>query len=418
MLAGALLVSWLSAAHAAHADLGDDIARLKRAFAEQLRAEPLRLRLIERGEVTPFVLPPWALDAQRGECTSVVLLAPAPTQFVVHLQPWQGLPSTFASRAGAFQLTRCGRDRISLLQVLVEMRSPRAVIHAYVAVGAAPPAALVSTLPERDTGPEAPPGDPGPSPPRAPLAERLRRAEESAKNAGATATETALLASDGQVTLELERGCHRLLVTGTEPAPSYALSLAETDASKSDGQVALGQRELFEPNASGDVQHELCTARARRLVVSLDTSTQRVERQLSVAHFPLPAGLPGRFGPEVAERLVVALGKSAAPRKLGTLVFTTLGVQGRTPLPRALLPQTCYLAAATVLHGRAQAISLGVRAGASNAEATDTDAMPEPHVGFCTGRSGQVELDVEARGLGLSWLFFLFQMGPARPEAL
>ena len=40
-----------------------------------------------------------------------------------------------------------------------------------------------------------------------------------------------------------------------------------------------------------------------------------------------------------------------------------------------------------------------------------------PHLGFCTGHNGQVELDVEARGLGLSWLFFLFQVGPARPEA-
>ena len=418
MLASALVFSWLSAAPAAYADLGDDIARVKRAFAGQLRVEPLRFRLIERGEVTPFELPPWALDAKRGECTTVVLLAPAPTQFVVHLQPWQGQTHTFASRAGAFQLTRCGQDRIGLLQLLVEMRSPRAVVHAYVAVGSAPPAPLVSTLPERETGPEAPPGDPGVAPARAPLAERLRGFEESAHNAGASATEAALLASVGPVTLELERGCHRLLVTGADPAPSYALSLTESDRAESKADVEVGQEELLEPNSSGDVPHELCTARARRLVVVLAAGTQRVERQLRVAHFPLPGGLPGRFGPEVAERLVVALGKSAAPRKLGTLVLTTLGVQGRTPLPRLLLPQTCYLAAATVLHGSAQAISLAVRAGASNAEATNTEAMPEPHVGFCTGRSGQVEFDVEARGLGLSWLFFLFQMGPARPEAL
>ena len=380
---------------------------MKRAFAEQTRSELLRFRFMERGEITPVVLPPWALDAGRGECTTVTLLSPTPTQFVVHVHPWQGLPHTFASRAGAFQLTRCGKERISLLQILVEMRSPRAVVYPYVAVGSSPPAHLVSTLPERDAGPDAAPGDPGPAPPREPLAERLRRFEERANNAGASATETALLPSQGYVRLALEPGCHRLLATGRDGAPRYTLLLSENDDE---------QAERLEASVNGDVQHELCTARPRRLLVSVEARGDDPERRLDVAHFPLPSGLPGRFGPEVAERLVTALGKSAAPRRLGTLVSTTLGAQGRTPLPRSLLPQTCYLAAATVLHGSAQAISLGVRAGASNAEATNSDSAPDPHLGFCTGRSGQVELDVEARGLGLTWLFFLFQMGPARPE--
>jgi hypothetical protein len=380
---------------------------VKRAFAEQTRSELLHFRFMERGEITPVVLPPWALDAERGECTTIALLSPVSTQFVVHLHPWESLPHTFASRAGAFQLTRCGKDRISLLQVLVEMRSPRAVVHPYVAVGPTPPAQLVSTLPERDAGLEAAPGDPGPAPPRSPLAARLQSFHERAKNGGASATETALLPSQGYVRLALEPGCHRLLATGRDGAPRYALLLSENDDD---------QPQRLEASINGDVQHELCTARARRLLVSVEAHGDDPERQLGVAHFPLPSGLPGRFGPDIAERLVTALGMTAAPRRLGTLVSTTLGAQGRTPLPRALLPQTCYLAAATVLHGSAQSVSLGVRAGASNAEATGSDSAPYPHLGFCTGRSGQVELDVEARGLGLSWLFFLFQMGPARPE--
>jgi hypothetical protein len=387
--------------------LGDDLSRVRRALAEQTRSEPLQFRFMERGEITPVVLPPWTLDAGRGECTTVTLLSPAPTQFVVHLHPWEDLLHTFASRAGAFQLTRCGKQRSSLLQILVEMRSPRAVVYPYVAVGPSPPAPLVSTLPARDTGPEAAPGAPGPVPPRAPLAERLHRFQERAKNAGASATETALLPSEGYVRLALAPGCHRLLATGRDGAPRYTLRLSENDDD---------QPEQLEASLNGDVQHELCTARARRLSVSVEARGDDPERQLGVAHFPLPDGLPARFGPEVVERLVTALGKTAAPRRLGTLVSTTLGAQGRTPLPRSLLPQTCYLAAAAVLHGSAQAISLGVRAGARNAEANRSDSAPHPHVGFCTGRSGQVELHVEARGLGLSWLFFLFQMGPARPE--
>jgi hypothetical protein len=407
MLARALLFASLFVAAPTRADLGSDLSRVKLAFAEQTRSERLRFRFMERGEITPVVLPPWTLDAKRGECTTVMLLSPVPTHFVVHLHPWEGLPHTYASRAGAFQLTRCGKDRISLLQILVEMRSPRAVVHPYVAVGTSPPAHLVSTLPERDTGPEAVPGDPGPAPPRLPLAARRQSFDERAKNAGADATESAFLPSQGYVRLALEPGCHRLLATGRDGAPRYTLLLSENEDD---------QPQRLEASANGDVQHELCTARARRLLVSVEARGDDPERQLGIAHFSLPSGLPGRFGPEVAERLVTALGKTAAPRRLGTLVSTTLGAQGRTPLPRSLLPQTCYLAAATVLHGSAQALSLGVRAGANDAEATSSDSAPDPHLGFCTGRSGQVELDVEARGLGLSWLFFLFQMGSARPE--
>jgi hypothetical protein len=42
--------------------------------------------------------------------------------------------------------------------------------------------------------------------------------------------------------------------------------------------------------------------------------------------------------------------------------------------------------------------------------------MPGPRLGFCTGKVGRVELDVEARGLGMAWLLSLFQMGRAKPE--
>jgi hypothetical protein len=378
------------------------------ALADQARAELLRFRLMERGDIVPIVAPPWALDSARGECTTLVLLSLPSTQFVVHAHPWQGLQRTFASAAGAFQLTRCGKERISLLQVFVEMRSPRAVVHPLAAVGPAAPVPLVQTLPQRETGPEAPSAEPGPLPEREPLEERLRRFQERARNAGASSTESALLPAHGYVRLALAPGCHRLLATGQDGSPPYQLLLAEND----DGPV-----ERLPASPRGDVQHELCTALGRPLRVSLETSPVDAERRLGVAHFPLPSGLPGRFGPEVAELLLSALGKSLAPRRLGPLVSSTLGAQGRTPLPRTLLPQTCYLAAAVVLRGTSQAVSLGVRAGAMNAEATSSDPALGPHVGFCTGRSGQVELDVEARGLGLSWLLSVFQMGPARPES-
>jgi hypothetical protein len=293
------------------------------------------------------------------------------------------------------------------MDVLVEMRSPRAVLHSLVAVGDRAPASLSSVLPERDTGPAAPPVDPGPAPPRESLTERLARFEEASRNAGANQVETSLLPAEGYLRLQLAPGCHRLLATGKDGSPGYTLLLAESDDEKP---------ERFEASEDGDVSHELCTARARRFLVSLETTPLEAERRLSVAHFALPEGLPARFGPEVVERLAAALGGVKAPRKVGTVVSVTLGAQGRTPLPRSLIPQTCYVAAAIVLHGAPQAISLGVRAGATNAEATTSAEEPGPHLGFCTGPSGQAELDVEARGLGLSWLFFLFRAGPAQVQ--
>ena len=131
--------------------MGDDLARVRRQLAPQAQSEAQRPRLLERGEVVPLSLPPWALDAARGECTTLVLLAPVPTQFLLHVHPWPGLPSAFASSAGALELTRCGRARASLLQAAVEMRSPRAVLHTVVSVGAQAPAQLIDSLPERSS---------------------------------------------------------------------------------------------------------------------------------------------------------------------------------------------------------------------------------------------------------------------------
>jgi hypothetical protein len=274
-------------------------------------------------------------------------------------------------------------------------------------VGSEAPAPLAKTLPERDAGAAAPVGDPGPEPEREPLAERLRRFDESERNAGATSTELAPLRSQGYLRFMLDPGCHRLLATGDDGGPPYALLLAQNDEDTP---------ERIDPDERGDARHELCTTRARRLLVAVETPANAPERKLAVAHFGLPSGLPTRFGPDVADRLLQALGGATAPRRLGALVSATLGAQGRTPLPRTLLPQTCYLSAATSVHGAAQALSIGARVGATNAEATASEGAPGPHLSFCTGQSGQVDLDVEARGLGTAWMFFLFQMGPARPE--
>lgn len=406
LLAGTLGLLLLLLAPQAHADLGRDLERARQALAGQLQSDALRPRLLERDDITPLALPPWALDPSRGDCTTLIVLAPVPTQFLLHVHPWPGLPSALGSSAGALQLTRCGRERVSLLQVLVEMRSPRAVVHTLVAVGSSTPVPLIETLPERDTGLQAPLGEPGPAPPREPLAERFKRFERGAHQAGAEAVETRSLPRLGRLRLSLLPGCHQLLASRDDDSP-YRLELREVEDEKP---------RRIEPSEQGDIREELCAARERSIWLSLERDVGDGDVKLAIARFPLPSGLPGRFGPEVAERLARALGGSAAPRRLGPLVSATLGAQGRTPLPRALLPKTCYLAAVTALHGDARALSLGVQSGSSVAEATSTLGMPGPRLGFCTGKDGRVDLDVEARGLGMAWLLSLFQMGRAQPE--
>ena len=355
----------------------------------------------------PIVVPPWALDPSRRGCTTLALLGPARTHFVLHVGPGRGMAGgVYPSNGGAVLATRCGADRFTLLNVLLEMRSPRAVVSALIGLTEEPPPPLAALLPERDSGPAAGLGDPGAEPPRELPAESLRRFERQAASDGASAVREEPLPAERAVVVQLEPGCHRLLTTTPDPGTPYALLIRERENERP---------ERFQSSATGEVSHEVCAARRRPLTLSIEASGVSVERRAALAHFSLPEGLPTRFGSEVTERLATALGGSAAPKRLGLLVSVSMGAQGLTLLPRELLPATCYVAVAIVLHGDARALSLGARAEGWPREANSRPPTKGPRLGFCTGSSGQVDLEVEARGLGVAWLFALFRTGPAAP---
>jgi hypothetical protein len=297
---------------------------------------------------------------------------------------------------------------VALLQVRVEMRSPRALVHSLLAIGNAAPPELTTTLPARNAGAPAASVNPGPAPDREKLAVRLQRFESGALTSGALGSESLRVASSGQAQVTLAPGCHRLLASGEAPSAPAALLLSENDDEQEPLRLAADD--------SGDARGEVCTVRTRRFRVALEAGEADLDKTLVIAHYEPPSGLPERFGPELGERLLQALGGSRAPRRLGTLALATLGAQGLTPLPRQLLPGTCYVAAVVTVHGSAQALSLGVRAGATNGEASVSGNEPGTHLSFCTDKSGQTELEVEARGLGVAWLVTLFQMGPAHVE--
>ncbi len=289
------------------------------------------------------------------------------------------------------------------MQVAVEMRSPRAVVHALVAVGAERPPPLETTLPARDTGPLAAEAAPAPARPREPLAERLRRFETKARLDGGRALEALPLLPGRPERLALGVGCHRLLASTAEPG---AFRLVLRDASEREPR-------RLEAAEGADVSQELCFARERSLLVEIEAPDPKSEVTLASARFPLPTGLPGRFGPQIAERLTETLGASVAPGRLGLLVSTSIGAQGHTHLPRALPPGSCYLAAVVPLHGEPSSLALGVSAGAWSGEAASTVTGLGTKLAFCVDRTGQADLDVEARGLGVAWLLLLFRAAPA-----
>lgn len=400
-LALALALASSALAPRAHADLGDDLTRLERALRAQGKVERGKPRLLERGELLPLVLPGWALELGDSQCTTVYVLGPIQTHFVLHVGLAPGVSDPHPSSAGAVSLTRCGRERLALVNIVVEMRSPRVVLHSLIGTSSSAPPPLSALLPERDSGVAAAPGEPGTAPARAPVNARLRAFETRELAAGALSVESEPLVTGSPVRVGLEPGCYRLRVWSGDSSTRYVL-LARSRESD--------EPERFFPSEGGDVDAELCTLRARPLLLALDAPLGPGERVLGIARYALPEGLPMRFGPDTAERLARALGATEAPRRLGSLVSASLGAQGLTPLPRALLPGSCYLAVATLIHGESQGLSLAVRGAGLTKEALGDASGSGPRLAFCTGASGKTLFEVEARGLGVAWLFALFQV--------
>ncbi len=185
------LSAFLNAAPA-RADLDSDVTRLAAAWrAREAEVRGYPPHLLERGETKLLFLPEEATSSKLPGCTTVAVLGAVSTSFVLRFAPPRRRSQRSGGEwprvavAGIAEVTRCGDTRGSLSRLVVEMRSPRAVLEVVVARSLAPLSAVDAVLPQRNPGPVAQPIASGPRPMLGPLSVRAKAIEAAARRRGA-----------------------------------------------------------------------------------------------------------------------------------------------------------------------------------------------------------------------------------------
>lgn len=406
----------LAASGRASATLADDARRLVEVWTPLGRVEQLRPRLASRGDILPVPLPSWATNTQAQGCTSVVFIASPSISFAVQVMRG-GETEPRASQVGWAQLTRCGARRNELRSVLIEMRSPRGVLETLVAGASAPLPSVAQALAHRDPGPRSRAGDAGRAPVPPPLESRALAWEAQAKRDGATDIERRLLsASTGEgplARMELGEGCHRFSALGlsTEAGdPPRDLDLFLRGEAAPD----LARQDQSE---NSDAEITLCVGAVAPVKLGVLGLASAEPALLQHARFPLPRGLPERWGSSVRARFGDAFFRRRFSSQRNEPIYESLGIAGRTTLPLELELETCYVAAASVIQGNAKAFSL--EATPSDREASTDGANTDDAavvVAFCTGDDGFARLRIEANGASVAWLAALWRIGRQAPE--
>jgi hypothetical protein len=400
----------------AHADLASDVRALSSARAEYGAVVHLKPRLIERGERVRLPIPPELLDPKDPGCATLSILGVVGLHFVVRFSELDpGAPSTAfaeASVAGASEVTRCGNSKPYLAGVLLEMRSPRAVVEVLIskAPGAVP--RLAELLPGRDPGLELPLGDPGPRPIPPPLAERIERLTARALQKGAQRERIEHWQAGDEGTgagpLVLDAGCHELSlladsVTAATPVVDLDLELVDTES---------GARLGVDRAEDADGSLSLCLGTPVRAELRFVGSPPKAEVSLVHVRFDLPLGLPGGWGPE-ARALMAKLARGARLPLEKQPFYSSLGVQGTTSLPLEVEPGVCYSALLVPLRGEVRSLSLSARARAAGEAprgAADTEGSA---LAFCARGARHATLEISAEGANLAWLLAVWQTGRA-----
>jgi hypothetical protein len=375
----------------------------------------LKPRLGERGTPSVIFLPPELLVGPSGGCLSVVVLGPSSTHFTVRPAGDSPLPESVedwpqASLAGLVQLTRCGARRSRLNVLLIEMRSPRAVLETVAAQSKAPLESAIEVLPQRDPGPIAPLTGFGPRPKPAPASERLARAEANARRDGALDAVRASLQSssrgNGSSQRELETGCHRFefFAEGAESeALPYDLSvLPEFDATASLVSVERGD--------GLGATFSVCAGERTALSFRFSGAPRNARVWLLASRFALPAGLPESWGSGGRARMAAVLRRhNVAVTEMP--IDQALGVQGPTLMPIRVEPGACYVAAIAPLEGHAFQVALGAVASGISAQNHGNAPGEGTLLSFCVGKETVATLEADSRGPGLTWLFGMWQLG-------
>lgn len=397
----------------AQAELGEDASRLTKVWGERGIVRRLPPRFGERGTPSVVFLPIELLSGPASSCLSVVVLGPHSTHFAVRTAGSAYLPDSpedwpQASLAGLVQITRCGSRKARLSALVIEMHSPRAVVEIVAVESQQPLEPAVDILPQRDPGPIAPftslslPGAPPP------IGGRLAAAEAKARRAGADEVTRDSLPSSGRgagvVRRDVEAGCHRLDVLA-EPA---------------DGRAALGDLALMPelPATASLVTNErgdgldaavtLCAGERTQVALRFAGAPPESRLWLVSSSVPLPSGLLEDWGSGGKARMAAVLHRHGV-RASAPPVDQALGVQGPTLMPISVVPGACYVAAVTGVQGQAFGMALAARVAGREMQNHGGASGEGTLVSFCARSADTALIEVDSRGLGLTWLFALWE---------
>jgi hypothetical protein len=95
----------------------------------------------------------------------------------------------------------------------------------------------------------------------------------------------------------------------------------------------------------------------------------------------------------------------------GAPVYSSLGVTGVTLLPIEVEPGRCYIAALAALRGTPSGLALGLGSGPNRVQNHSSPDGADTSAAFCATVERTVLLEVEARGVGVTWIAAVWPTG-------
>ncbi|HET9960250.1 MAG TPA: hypothetical protein VFQ61_37425 [Polyangiaceae bacterium] len=425
---GAVLFGLLFA-QPASADLNADaelLAARGRAPNHVFRLPP---RLGERSSPLVIFLPEAVFSGLPSSCVSVAVLGPMTAHFTLRAVGATSMPElpdlpdrgVVSSLAGLAELVYCGARKTKLAALVVELRSPRAVLETIVVESATPVPPATDSLPHRDPGPL----EPAPllnTTALAPIAQRLGTREQRAAREGlrweAPHKLTRLGAFGGSYAERVEPGCHEfdfLLDLPAHPvgstegrSTSEALARGESSQLSVEPELSPGQAIYERQRGEGALSHfGFCAGEAGRATFNVSFAPRQAEVWVTHARSELPAHLPDQLG-AVGTAAWAALLRRHATRVGSDPIDVAMGVSGPTAMPAQIEPGACYVAGLVRLAGNAQTLAIAAQVGRAWTRNRSRDELGAL-IAFCAGEQRSMRVETDARGGGVVWMYSLWQ---------
>jgi hypothetical protein len=218
------------------------------------------------------------------------------------------------------------------------------------------------------------------------LPERPPRVQDARRREGATRVSsrrfTPLADGSGPFQIELGAGCHRLHLVA-EPGANVD---RDADLLRLDGGIVSTDH-----TESSAATLDTGAGAPRTFVVRFVGAGTAGSVTLLAAKWPLPTGLPARWGPEVCGRMAQAL-REHHGRGIDRLPFrSSLGAGGITLLPIELEPSGCYVAAVTTLADEPSGIALSAQLGERQAQNHAVVGGGGTAIAFCAWRATRAD---------------------------